>query len=206
MLSRLPRIQFIEPMVVELNENGVEKNVLIERFLEGEYKKFNSNMGYVEEDVKQLVERMSGLGLGGNFSRGINDGLGAIEEGNEEESEDEEIFDSKEATPYRGTYNDLQVAYFPQAFSHFTYEKSKRQLMVVDLQGVLTAKTDGTKLYELTDPVIHKRRSNRNRTMKKWSFGRTDRGEKGMKAFFETHKCTDACKFLGLTEVDPEDV
>jgi len=33
--------------------------------------------------------------------------------------------------------------------------------------------------------------------MEKWN---------GMKAFFETHKCTDACKLLGLTEVDVENV
>lgn len=205
LLSSLPRIQFIEPMVVELRDGGTEKNILLERHLEGSYKKFNSNMGYVEDEVKQLVDRMNNLGLGGNLSQPMGNGLGAIEEGSEEESDEEydEIFDSKEAEPYGGNYNDLQDAYFPQAFSHFTYEKSKKQLMVVDLQGVFTRKNDGTTVYELTDPVVHKRRTNRNRAMKKWSFGRTDRGEKGMKAFFETHKCTDACKLLGLSEVDP---
>ncbi|KAL7548558.1 hypothetical protein ACHAWF_012911 [Thalassiosira exigua] len=203
-LSRLPRIQFIEPMVAELIEDNQEKNVLIEQFLQGEYKKFNSNMGFVEDDVKKLVQRMNNLGLDGDVSRPFDDGLGAIEEGSEEESEEEEeeLFDSKEAIPYEGDYTDLQDAYFPQAFSHFTYEKTKRQLMVVDLQGVFTKKNDGTKVYELTDPVIHKRRHNRNRAMKQWSFGRTDRGENGMKAFFETHKCTHACKLLGLSEVD----
>ncbi|EED90986.1 elongation factor kinase, partial [Thalassiosira pseudonana CCMP1335] len=118
-----------------------------ERYLEGEYKKFNSNMGYVDKD---------------------------------------DIFDSKESAP--------------QPFSHFTYEKSKNFFMVVDLQGVLTINNDGTKCYELTDPVIHKHRSKKNQ--KQWSFGRTDRGEKGMLAFFETHKCTQACKLLGLTEVE----
>lgn len=203
-LSRsMPIIQFIEPLVFELMEDGIEKNILVERYLNGDYKKFNSNMGFVDDDVKQLIDRMGNLGLGND----LND-LGAIEEGSEEEdeSDDEEIFDSKEAVPENGNYSDLQDEYFPQAFSHFTYEKSKKQLMVVDLQGVFTIKADGTKLYELTDPVIHKRKSNRNRTMKKWSFGRTDRGEKGMQAFFETHKCTQACKILGLKEVDPEDV
>jgi hypothetical protein len=38
-LRTLPRIQFIEPMVAELMENGTEKNILIERYLEGDYKK-----------------------------------------------------------------------------------------------------------------------------------------------------------------------
>ena len=207
LLSSLPRIEFIEPMIAELKEDGKEKNVLIERFLEGEYKKFNSNMGYVEKEVNQLVEKMNSLGLGERLSQQPSNGLGAIEEGSEEESDEEEgIFHSKEVSPYRGQYRDLQDAYFPQAFSHFTYEKSKRRLMVVDLQGVFTRKRDGTKEYELTDPVIHKRRKSRNQTMKKLSFGRTDRGEKGMKAFFETHKCTDACKLLGLSEVNVENV
>lgn len=43
----------------------VSKSVLIEKFLEGEYKKFNNNMGHVEDDVKRLVEQMGNLGLGG---------------------------------------------------------------------------------------------------------------------------------------------
>mmetsp|Transcript_806 Transcript_806/g.1651 ORF Transcript_806/g.1651 Transcript_806/m.1651 type:complete len:716 (-) Transcript_806:901-3048(-) len=120
-LSKLPRIQFIEPMVVELFEGEDEKSILVEQFLEGDYKKFNSNMGYVEDEVKQLVERMKDLGLGGNFADGrIGDGgLDNIEEESEDEEEsddeeDEAIFDSKEATPHTGTYRDIQDAYFPQ--------------------------------------------------------------------------------------------
>jgi len=211
-LRKLPRIKFIEPMVVELIDNGEEKNILVEKYLEGNYEKFN-NMGHVHDDVKHLVDRMGDLGLGGK--NGFDDGLGAIEEGSEDESSDEEdssdeeeqeVFDSKEAKPDEGHYGDLRDEYFPQAFSHFTYEKSKKVLMVVDLQGVFTIKGDGTKLYELTDPVIHKRRIKRNHFMKEWNFGRTNRNEKGMQAFFETHKCTDACRMLGLTEVDAQDV
>jgi len=195
----------------KLPRNGEEKNILVEKYLEGKYEKFNNNMGHVHDDVKHLVDRMGDLGLGGNSKKGFDDGLGAIEEGSEDESSDEEdssdeeeqeVFDSKEVMPDEGNYGDLQDEYFPQAFSHFTYEKSKKVLMVVDLQGVFTIKEDGTKLYELTDPVIHKRRIKRNHFMKEWNFGRT----KGMKAFFETHKCTDAFRLLGLTEVDPQDV
>ena len=33
--SSLPTIEFIEPIVAELMENGEEKNILIERYLEG---------------------------------------------------------------------------------------------------------------------------------------------------------------------------
>lgn len=208
MLPKYSPFCCLSQMVVELMDNTVGKSVLIEKFLEGEYKKFNSNMGYVEDDVKRLVEQMDNLGLGGTFNKGLSNALGAIVEGDSEEESDEEreIFDSKEAVPYAGHYSDLQDAYFPQAFSHFTYQKSTGAFMVVDLQGVFSINRDGTKLYQLTDPVIHKHSKKKNRRTRKWSFGRTDRGEKGMKAFFETHKCTDACKLLGLTEVDAEKV
>lgn len=207
-LLTLPRIYFIEPMVVELNdENGKEKHILIERYLEGEYKKFNNNMGFVEDEVKQLVNRMNDLGLGSNLRRPNKDRLGAIKEDSEEEEESVvDIFESKHLVPYKGEYKDLQDAYFPQAFSHFSFENSKGKLMVVDLQGVFTENVDGTKVYELTDPVIHQRPSGRNSGSGMLDFGRTDRGIKGMKAFFESHKCTDACKFLGLSEVKARDV
>ena len=39
----LPRILFIEPMVVELIDNESEKNILIERYLVGDYKKVRSS-------------------------------------------------------------------------------------------------------------------------------------------------------------------
>ena len=39
----MPRVHFIEPLVVELMENGVEKNILIEKYLEGKYKKVCSD-------------------------------------------------------------------------------------------------------------------------------------------------------------------
>jgi hypothetical protein len=68
--------------------------------------------------------------------------------------------------------------------------------MVVDLQGVLRTKEDGTREYLLTDPAIHRRGT----TVRLGDFGRTDRGEKGMKAFWKSHICTDACSLLGLVQ------
>jgi hypothetical protein len=190
-------------------------------------------MGFIEEEVKKLVKQMKNNDLGATNQPQVID-LGIIEEGSEEEDEEEEeesdddddddddddgdLFDSKEVEPHSGgDYNNLKDAYFPQAFSHFSYERSRGNFMVVDLQGVLTMKDDGSKVYELTDPVIHQherlRRRNRRHgrnseanNNKKWNFGRTDRGTDGMKAFFETHVCNDACRLLGLSEVDPEDV
>jgi hypothetical protein len=72
--------------------------------------------------------------------------------------------------------------------------------MVVDLQGVFEKYDDGTSRYVLTDPVIHKRKHGKQKQLTSWTFGRTDRGEKGMKAFFETHECNEVCRLLGLHE------
>jgi len=47
-LKKLPRIRFLEPLVVELVDEGEERNILIEEALEGRYQKFNNNMGYVD--------------------------------------------------------------------------------------------------------------------------------------------------------------
>jgi hypothetical protein len=192
-------------------------------------------MGFIGEEVKKLVKQIKNNDLGAGTQLGATNqpqviDLGIIEEGSEEEDEEEsddddddegDLFDSKEVEPHSGgDYNNLKDAYFPQAFSHFSYERSSGNFMVVDLQGVLTVKDNGSTVYELTDPVIHQherlRRRNRSRrhdrnseannSKKKWNFGRTDRGTDGMKAFFETHVCNDACRLLGLSEVDPEDV
>lgn len=214
-VKNLPRIEFIEPMVVEVWDNGQERNILVEKFLDGEYKKFNNNMGYVdkearseEEDsrpVDDLVGQMNNLGLGAideECSEEEDSDSEEEDEGEEENgNEEDDLFDNEESAPVSGTYRDVKDAYFPQAFSHFTYEKSKRHFMVVDLQGVFTIRADGTRCYELTDPVIHKHRKKSKQKYRTWTFGRTDRGEKGMKAFFKSHKCTEVCKLLGLTEI-----
>eukprot|EP00804_Cyclotella_cryptica_P026263 CCRYP_019835-RA/>CCRYP_019835-RA protein AED:0.28 eAED:0.10 QI:0/0/0/1/1/1/3/0/562 len=154
-LQCLPRIKFIEPMVVEVKHSGRVKFFLMEKLLDGEYKKFNNNAGYVRRDAREnngkdeseLINKMN------NFS------LGAIEKGEEddvsnydtESSEDEEVeienklFDTSENVPVSGTYNfdKLKDAHIPQAFSHFSYAKSKKNFIVVDLQGVLKATTGG---------------------------------------------------------------
>jgi len=71
-----------------------------------------------------------------------------------------------------------------QAFSHFSYEKSKQQEMVVDIQG---SGNSNTCFY--TDPQLH--------SVKK-EFGRADRGMVGIRKFFATHKCGFICRELGL--------
>lgn len=211
-IATMPRIAFLEPFVVEVvQEDGTELNILVERQLEGKYEKFNNNMGYVKGRKKAANNNMADLvgsfnQLGLDFegpSGGAAAGLGAIEEGSEEEDESDGegvVFDGKASTPDGGEYQDVQPGHFPQAFSHYTYEKSKQKLMVVDLQGVYEEYEDGTSRYVLTDPVIHKRKRGRQKQLAQWTFGRTDRGEKGMKAFFETHECNEVCRLLGLHE------
>lgn len=70
----------------------------------------------------------------------------------------------------------------PQAFSHFTYENSDQQLVVVDVQGV-------EDLY--TDPQIH--------TSDYQGFGIGNLGQKGILKFLITHQCNPVCRAIGLT-------
>ncbi|RHY28385.1 hypothetical protein DYB32_006017 [Aphanomyces invadans] len=72
-----------------------------------------------------------------------------------------------------------------QAFSHFSFEQSKGQLMVVDLQGVGSI---------FTDPQIH--------SLNAAKYGHGNLGEAGMATFFATHRCNRICNALRLTPYD----
>jgi hypothetical protein len=220
-IKKLPRIRFLEPLAVECiagrSKSGKRKefNILIEELLEGKYEKYNDNMGMVKgqarcvenDKTRGVVDRLGSLRTGPQ-QPAIKIDLGAIQEedsgsGDEDDSSEEESEDSfhwKVPAPAKAfAHWNVKDENFPQAFSHFTYEESKKHLMVVDLQGVfIVNEKDGTREYRLTDPVIHKRR--KSKQLKSWNFGRTDRGEKGMAAFWETHRCSDACRMLGLSE------
>ena len=88
--------------------------------------------------------------------------LDTIEEESEEEQEDDsddETYDQKASEPGPGQYRDIDDHVFPQAFSHYAFEKTKKKFMVVDLQGVLQVERDGTRKFMLTDPAIHRKNS-----------------------------------------------
>ena len=75
---------------------------------------------------------------------------------------------------------DVRNTLLAQAFSHFTYEESGCNEIVVDIQGC------GTRW---TDPCLHS---------KLCEYGRTDCGINGISKFFKTHKCNYWCLLLNL--------
>ena len=79
-----------------------------------------------------------------------------------------------------GSSSDEQRVNVPQAFSHFTYEKTGGAEMVVDIQG------SG---FRYTDPQLHSQDTR---------YGRADRGAKGFADFFASHRCNSCCRALSL--------
>jgi hypothetical protein len=70
-----------------------------------------------------------------------------------------------------------------QAFSHFTFERSRGRFMIVDLQGVGNV---------WTDPAIH------TKDPERYKLSDTNFGEEGFMFFFLTHQCNNICHKLGL--------
>jgi len=80
-----------------------------------------------------------------------------------------------------GFVADEIVRHTPHAFSHFTFEVSSGDEIVVDIQGV-------DDLY--TDPQIH--------TICGERYGRGDMGLRGAALFFSSHRCNSVCRHLEL--------
>ena len=216
-IKKFPRIRFVKPLIFELVDGAEKYTVLVEPFIEGTYKKYNGNFGNVAEGAPFSIDDSSLpsatiellLGRKPNSKADTMDVIEEMEdEENEEganEDEDDELDSERvdgphmNATPPLLTGKSIPDEDFMHAFSHYTYHASNKRYMVVDLQGSLKIHDDGTRSFILTDPAVHQRKS--NRMLQDQSFGRTDLGEKGIKAFFQTHVCNDACRFLELAPI-----
>ena len=71
----------------------------------------------------------------------------------------------------------------PQAYSHFTYERSERRMVVTDIQGIEDL---------FTDPQVH--------TADGEGYGQGNLGIDGVHKFLCTHKCNDVCRAIGLRQ------
>lgn len=74
----------------------------------------------------------------------------------------------------------------PQAFSHFTYESSKKKILICDIQGV-------GDLY--TDPQMHS-------VDKSMGFGKGNLGQSGIDQFLRSHRCNPICRYLKLEPIN----
>ncbi|KAF0695413.1 Aste57867_13762 [Aphanomyces stellatus] len=171
-------ISFLDCSVYQF---GIYEYILAEKLLDhAAYKKWNGNNGYVAGQGAACTPTIQ------NLLKQL-EVCDAIAEGSDEDEDD----DGRTQLPGR-LANDEAIdnpELVPQAFSHFTYRRSKRRSLVCDLQGVYD---DTANVFELTDPVIHYAGS------KKRKYGRTDHGNRGMHDFFITHECNALCKLLRL--------
>lgn len=125
-MSPPKQVKFVAAAVLELPQRNPPLTLAVEPMMQGTFRKYNNNSGYVPENVR----------------------------------------------------------WTPQAFSHFTYEYSGHELMIVDIQGV-------NDVY--TDPQILSPDGE--------GYGRGNLGRRGIRRFFKTHVCNPICAQLSLSHV-----
>uniref|UniRef100_A0A7S3D3P1 Alpha-type protein kinase domain-containing protein n=1 Tax=Palpitomonas bilix TaxID=652834 RepID=A0A7S3D3P1_9EUKA len=183
---------FVEARLVEFAEQPGKPLGVIEPFFGGNYRKFNDNRGGVVAHHKVPLTRELSFQAKekkkGTWARHRSNGDSHSSTDGDDEDE------SSSVSPATA-----KLASLAQSFSHFTYDRSRRRLVVCDLQGVGNL---------LTDPQIHTcADKDVMRSMEKvdvsWNgrFGQGDQGLAGVRAFFETHECNEYCRRLHLTTV-----
>ena len=171
----VPPIEFLQPSfyvwyTAPYHEKQIHAILAEQRLDHTRYKKWNDNKGGIDTLLAKVIP------LNVNELPDIED----TEENTDSDSDAGVALGDVTNEPH---YNKILDEDVPQAFSHWTYQYTKGDSLVCDLQGVLTSS------FNLTDPAIH---SSRRR------FGYTDHGKKGMASFFQTHKCNSLCKTLKL--------
>lgn len=157
-VSLSPPIYFLKCSVYEYkNNHGVRCGLLVEKYLNGKFTKYNGNDGYV--------------------NRRIHDG-----------------------PTIDLAIGEVQLTDFVQAFSHWVYVNTNHDLLVCDLQGILDL--EGRRpVFRLTDPAIcskGKKYCYGSSGGKKYRYGKTDLGMRGMRRFCYMHVCNSVCKALNL--------
>eukprot|EP00804_Cyclotella_cryptica_P004564 CCRYP_006898-RB/>CCRYP_006898-RB protein AED:0.05 eAED:0.05 QI:2166/0.8/0.66/1/0.6/0.16/6/373/438 len=172
-----PQLRFVGCSVLMLEDPNFRNDVryvLVEKMLDADrfrWTKWNDNNGMVDGKKKHMPIDVDFELRQLQKEEATN--LGAIEEG-DECSDDDSISDvetSSSGDEVGGyqTSTEINPSEYLQAFTHFTYRFTNKRVMVCDLQG------------------------------RRMVYGRTDKGQTGMNAFFKTHKCTKICKYLELS-------
>jgi Alpha-kinase family/von Willebrand factor type A domain len=208
-----PRIEFLECSILILEDfewPGNERGVLVEKLLDTEkfpWRKWNNNAGAVDGIITHAP-----IDVDRELAKIEKGELDMIEEGDSDEEGDSEEERSDGGVhrshgvvdkglwlePMQDSGEGLATAKptdYVQAFTHFSYLFTNKQVMVCDLQGVYN--TDRVPpAFELSDPAIHYAST----VGRKMVFGHTDLGKEGMELFFKTHKCTPVCKYMNLSQ------
>lgn len=162
-----------------------EKRLNVDR-----YKKWNDNNGGVN-GIRRINPTPVPHVVSANLDTVFED---------DEEEDDENSSDGEYIVEYKYAVNrspkdlELEASILDcdvlQAFSHWTYIYTHRDLLVCDLQGELNVDGDVPR-FELTDPCILSRAGKQ--------FGSTDKGQDGMHTFLSTHHCNAVCQLLRIS-------
>ena len=204
--NTVPRIEFLKCSVYSTGKRGQGKAYLVEEMLDPQkYQKWNNNAGYVKGQSKDFTVKKEIMEQ--NLGSHLDDLAELSDEESDEDDDnaDDDFFCTAEdegaaaasASAGSSEYSfHIKTSDIPQAFSHFTHRFKRRRMLVCDLQGVLDT-TTSPPMFRFTDPVIHDKKSKGSLH----KYGRTDKGQKGIRSFFNTHKCSELCKRLHRTWV-----